>query len=431
VFRYFFAGLVLVFLLLIKTAEAVASAESLNADSLTRYDDFRSTLAAVLASHPAIKGADAELASRRYAIKTAETQRYPTLSARANNLTDGDERSLLIVQQPLWAFGKIDTDIELRRAEFFAEQWNLRQVQRQLLEEAAQLYIQIQGLAEQNKIARESIELHEELYQSISRRRSGKLASVADVKLAFSRLTLARTQSLQIESQQQATRAELSAMTRRQLKTGSPIPRDVLALPPPGEIESQAYGNSADIRYKRERLNAMRLELKSEKRSILPTVSLRFEQELSDTENISDETRLGISIEATAPGLGLANYQSVKSVQETLQAAQYAVDVSVIDVQRNIRTLTLNRESLARLSREYQKAINASAQTLASFKRQYQAGRKSWLEVLNTLRELTELKLQQVQTESDERVAYISLIALIGGLDEYAGLQPVNGDMTP
>ena len=66
--------------------------------------------------------------------------------------------------------------------------------------------------------------------------------------------------------------------------------------------------------------------------------------------------------------------------------------------------------------------VDAMQETLESFLRQYEIGRKTWLEVLNTQRELTTLQLQAVQTENDWLILSLRVKSLIGGLDEQAGI---------
>ena len=56
--------------------------------------------------------------------------------------------------------------------------------------------------------------------------------------------------------------------------------------------------------------------------------------------------------------------------------------------------------------------------TLASFRRQYESGYKSWLDVLNAVRELADQQMQQAQVQASWRVNSLRLSARMGRLDE-------------
>lgn len=68
-------------------------------------------------------------------------------------------------------------------------------------------------------------------------------------------------------------------------------------------------------------------------------------------------------------------------------------------------------------------AIVKASATLASFLRQYDAGRKSWVDVLNTQRELSDARLGLEQTRSSLQETTLRLGAQLGLLDSYAGVQ--------
>jgi len=160
-------------------------------------------LQAVMQNNPAVKGKRAELEDARFAVDTSKAGRYPTISVSADNLAQGllddvDEQGTLRVQQPLWAFGKIDAAIRESEADYKAEKLDLLQVQRQLLEDTAVAYARIDGVRKHVIVAIENIDEQEELYRRIQRRESGQLASEADVRLARSRLIQAKSQLLRL-----------------------------------------------------------------------------------------------------------------------------------------------------------------------------------------------------------------------------------------
>ena len=82
-----------------------------------------------------------------------------------------------------------------------------------------------------------------------------------------------------------------------------------------------------------------------------------------------------------------------------------------------------NGKGKRQLIRTGRAADEAEEATLASFLRQYETGRKSLVDMLNSQRELTELRLQLVQIENDWLIVSMRLAALTGGLDRLAGIE--------
>ena len=383
---------------------------------------FTAALQAAVMHNPLIKEQSAELDAQGHNIGSAKAGRFPSLSAQANSLEEEYDQGTMRLQQPLWAFGKIDNQIDQAQAEFGVQQWDLYRNQRSLIESTAAAYAAIDGIQQQIEVAGINVEEHERLYQRIKRRQEGKLASEADVRLAYSRRVMADSQQQRLVNERMIALTELQALTQVAVAADESIDSSLVDLPLLSALHSQARANSAELRYQRELLEVVKLDIKKEKIASTPTIYFRVEHEFLDTPDGFEETRAGFAIEANVEGLGLADRGRIRSAASRLTAAQYAVDVSATDVERRVNKLVLSRRLQHSLGVSQQLALTALEETMASFVRQYESGRKSWLEVLNTQRELTELRLQLAQINSDWLTLSLRLSALTGGLDTLAGL---------
>lgn len=385
--------------------------------------DFLTALQAVILHHPALKGQQAELNAYQSGIESAKARRYPTFSAGANNLyEDSADQGTVRLNQPLWAFGKIDTAIDEATASYSAEQWSLIQTQRELISETAINYAKIQGIKLRVVVVKKNITEHKNLYDRISRRQKGQLASDADTRLAYSRLLQARSKLQRILGEELVAKADLQALTQISVSTEGAIDDSFLGLPERSVVNRLVMENSASIRYKREQLNVVRLNLKQEKVASLPTISLRVEYDVFDNNTNIDQTRAGLVFESNMEGLGLVSLGRVKAAAARLNAADEEVNSALNDIKRQVNVLMINRGVQQDLMRSQRDVVDAVEATMASFLRQYQSGRKSWVEVLNNQRELTELRLQLVQIASDWQQLSLQLLTLMGTLDDPAGL---------
>jgi adhesin transport system outer membrane protein len=392
------------------------------ADNPQPLSGFAAALQATLEHNPAVKGKQAEVNAKGYNVDSAKARRYPALSVQANNLTDNIDQGILRLDQPLWAFGKIDTAIEQAQANVIADQLQLLQVKRQLLEETAVAYANIDGIRQRELIAKKNNVEHERLHQRISRRNEGQLASETDVRLSYSRLLRARTQLQQLQGELLVAHTELHALTQINVDTDEAVDLTLATLPSLAEVNRLAKVNSADIHFKRQQLAVVRLTVKSEKLASSPTLYFRVEHDVFDHGASVDETRVGLAFESSLEGLGLVAYGRVQGAESRLEAAKYDLSVALNELSRKVNILMTNRQVQNNLKYSQSLTVEAVEATMDSFLRQYETGRKSLVEVLNTQRDLTETRLLFSQIKSEWLTLSLKLAAITGSLDELAGL---------
>lgn len=402
----------------VKQTQQVASPQTEPANGLAF------ALQATMTHNPMVKGKQSEVQEQRFRVSSAQAQRYPTLSGGANNVTDDFNQATLRVDQPIWTFGRIDTAIEQAQVGVTAQQWQLFDVKRQLLEDTATAYIKIEGIRLRMAVAQANIEAHQRYFTRIERREEGQIASTADMRLAYARLLQAQVQLQGIDGELQIAQTTLQALTQIRVSTDIEVDRDLAKLPLYGEVERIAIEQQANVQLKRQNIEVAKLSLRAEKIADRPIVSFRVETDLLD-HGTADSVRAGFSIESRFEGLGFVTRGRIKGSESRLAAAQYDLDNVLNDTRRLLNTLMQNRQIQKSLMKMQTLTVEAMQETLDSFLRQYDSGRKTWLEVLNTQRELTGLQLQRVQTENDWLVSSLRVAALIGNLDEQAGINMV------
>jgi len=389
-----------------------------------QVNGLAAALRATMTHNPILKGKQAEVEEQQYGVSSAKAKRYPTLSAQGSNVNDNYDQATLRLDQPVWAFGKIDTEIARAESEVNAEQWRLLDIQRQLLEDTATVYAKIEGIKQRAQVAQNNIDAHQGYYDRIVRRQRGQLSSQADMRLAYARLLQAQTQLLSFKGDLSDAQSELQTLTQIPVSTELAVDHRLAQLPSNAAVQRLAVEKEANIRLKRQNLEVVRLGLETEKIASLPTIYFRVEADLLDSADGNNELRAGLTFESSFEGLGLVARGRVKGAEARLAAARYDLDSSINDTRRRVRSLMLNRQVQQGLISAYKQTVDAMQETLASFLRQYETGRKSWLELLNTQRELTALEIQLVQSKSDWLILSLRVASLTGGLDQQAGLNP-------
>jgi adhesin transport system outer membrane protein len=127
--------------------------------------------------------------------------------------------------------------------------------------------------------------------------------------------------------------------------------------------------------------------------------------------------RVSLVFEATLEGMGLAAGSRTGAAVARQQAAEDGLADATNEIERSVRSLQRSRQLQEEMIQVQGATLEELQEVLASYRRQYVAGSKSWLDVLNIQRELSEQQLQLAQAQSDWVIHSLQLAALTGRLD--------------
>ena len=174
------------------------------------------------------------------------------------------------------------------------------------------------------------------------------------------------------------------------------------------------------MQLKRQRLELARADVRRERRAPMPTLYLQANKTF-EQPGIDDEVRVGVVLEGNLEGMGFAASGRNKQAGARQQVALEDLNNTRIEIQRTVQNLVTGRDAQQLLIEAQTLSVDEVTQILASYQRQYEAGHKAWLDVLNLQRELTEQRLLQVQSENDWLIYTLRLAALTDRLDVLEG----------
>jgi adhesin transport system outer membrane protein len=382
-----------------------------------------------LVSHPSAQVQQALAQAAQTGVDSARWQFYPTPSvgiersraSAADPSYQGDSHvSTLRLQQPLWTGGRLTAGLDKAQAGLAASQAALEEVRQQLALRVVQAYGDWLAAHLKNLANEKSLATHTRLRDQVRRRISEGLSAQSDLTLALARLeTLAADMSV-AHAQQDIALSRLGQLLGRyvssaELGTTFAMPRRIDAglqtlldmarsvSPVVQKVQAQARVQEATLAERRSELS--------------PEVYLRAERQYGNYSfaNAAPETRLFIGLNSRF-GAGLSNLSNVEGASLQLQAAQAEVAVQ----SRNVNEQILADHALAASAGERLTAINASlkaAQDVSeSYDRQFLAGRKSWLDVMNAARELAQTEGMLADIESTQVVVTWRLAIFTQGL---------------
>lgn len=391
--------------------------------------DLNHLIVNTLSQHPdiAVQEANIDIAQTQETI--ALHQHYPTFSVSLENATataDSDINysgaevvTTFRIQQPLYTFGRLTagydkSKLEVSRASILLEETKLDLAQ-QVLSAWGDWY-----LASLRIVALQKSQLtHEELKNSVTRRAEKGASSPSEVRLSEARLAQIIAQLEATKLQQNAARVTLSQLVGYPLTNESAITQQLrFELSDEASLLQQGFDNSMQLMRSDIDMNIALQEIKERAASTKPEVYLRAEHQRGDfsATDIPFATRVFIGVQSNF-GAGLSAGLAVSLAEQqtkTLAAEVFAIKRKLTEqVQLEITQIkSLNiRQNALELS------LSANTDIAAAFNRQFLAGRRSWVEVMNTARELSQAELELADLKAAKVLSYWRLSFLVQGLD--------------
>ena len=379
--------------------------------------DFEGALRQTISRHPALIGKQAEVRSRQSELEAVLGQRYPTLSVQASANDDSTQPASLSLRQPLWTFGRIEANVALAESELDAEEADLSGLRRELIDQTAAAYVKVRSAKERVTLALENVSALGQLLGQIERRSQAQLASRTDVALVQARLIQARNQLAQFEGDVVQAAEELLALTQVAVSASQGVASKWWELSSPEQLMDSVLQGSTTLRRKERLIEVAQARVEHERRASLPTVYFQADRYINQTTTKKGMV-IGIGFESSFEGVGLVARARVDAALARLDAARQDLETTRSALQRQVSSLWSRRDQKNGLRLELRRSINVFEALLASYVRQYTAGSKSWLDLINLQRETYEQRLQLLAAEHDWLSDSVKLSALSGRLDD-------------
>ncbi len=374
-------------------------------------------LAALAAqSYPSITARLQEREAAEGDRRVAGWARFPTPGVEAS--VDDNEvlQTVLSLQQPLWTGGRITAGIQAAEAREEAAVEEVDATRQDVLIRLADNFAELRKRQKQLRISDTHVEELEALQAMIDRRVARRVSPESDLDLASSRLAQARSDRASVVQSLRRTRASLSQLAGvdvTRVEEGRTA-RFVLPQDLPS-AQSSAEGTSPVLSRLSAQGLAARADVRTERANRFPTLALRLEQREQRGDAIlpdnRSDTRLLVVVESNfGPGLSTGDAISAARSRESAllderEAALRDLRTEVADAWYEVEAARARLAS-ARLNRD------SSARVAESYRRQYVIGQKTWLDVMNAVREAANAALSVEEARADELRASLRLALL-------------------
>jgi outer membrane protein TolC len=356
---------------------------------------FATSLARLWQGHPEVLQAEAGLRAAGYDKSAAYTGFLPYAQLDMARSEDGDEQVARVIL-PLWRGGLNFAALDVAEASQIAAVADLQRTRLRLGLRLAEAYFGEFAAREQDAEWRHYLAVLVQLQGLIERRAAGGVSPEADVQTVLTRLRQAEAEAALNESLRAASEAQYVALVGEfAVPAGWPAEGGLLAPPEIATALQRDLDEHPELAFAKARAVREAADARRSRAQLSPELSLRHTEPFGDEATVSTPvTQLVLQYQTDN---GLRAYQGYKAGQQRQAAAEAAIAAARRDVTAALASARAEYAA-ARAQLGFQgAAVSASDAVVASALRQFEAGRKTWIEVLNAQREAHENRLQQVR----------------------------------
>jgi multidrug efflux system outer membrane protein len=340
--------------------------------------------------------------------------------------TDRDLAANFLVADFLWEadfWGRIRRGIEAAEAEVLATEEDRKFVSLALVADLARAYYELLELDEELRISRETLAAREESLGLVQARLDHGVASQLEVDQAASLVHTAAGRIPLIEQARESRENEISILLGRDpgpVERGEPLGRQDLAAQVPAGVPSSLLERRPDIRSAEQQLVAANARIGVARAAYFPRVTLTafYGGEAEDFTRIAENDA---QIWQVAPQVTVPIFTAGR-LDADVRAAESQQRQALLRyrkaVQQGFREVSDALSSVRRTA-EYRVEQERLRETLAGqaelSRQRYFGGVTSYLEVLDTDRQLFDAELGLAQARRDELLAVVGLYRALGG----------------
>ena len=349
-----------------------------------------------LDANPALAAARSSIRASGHDIKAAKWLRYPSVAVQAVTRTDRVGVSPNIqVFQPVWAGGRISGSIDRASALKAVAQAQYQETAFDLLLRLSDSFHDVAKNDRLIDVYTESLMEHRRLVESMERRVAQEVSPRSDLDLARSRLA-------QVEQELTSAAAQHDSSLRRlteivgvpDFDVGSPPAYSPAAHHPAtdGAVD-RALACSPTVERLAAEVQVAEADRRLSRSATLPQLGVQYSYDRFAGN------QLGLAVKMESNG-GLSSLALADAAAARRQASEYRVAAARREVQEAVGLdIVENKSSRTRMSSTVA-AAESTARVTESLLRQFVAGRRTWLDVMNAVREGVAAKAALVQVES-------------------------------
>lgn len=367
------------------------------------YADDRCTVSSnklikeLISTHPTIKMTQEAQKGAKARVDSAKWNYYPTPSVDISAKNKDEKTAFARLEQPIWTGGKIDSMVDIAKSEE-------KEILYESLESSYRLIDYILNILLSYKQSKANIydlklalNTLKELDLMLDRRVEAGISAKADKELLNSRIEQINVDIINAQNRFDVSKMQLELLLDRDLMCD--VVLDEIKLKKSNNLEESIKSLlefHPSIKKVQAKLESSKAELKSTKSSIMPNLVLRAEHQRGSMDrDIKREHQniiyANLSMTTNAGFSAKSNIESAKMKINQISFEKLSIEKELIDSllgDFNSYLVTNNKINSLKSS------ISSAQNVLDSYKRLFVVGKKQWLDLVNSQRELMQYSVE-------------------------------------
>ena len=366
--------------------------------------------------HPSVVQARSQAQAAGFEVDAARWGRYPSLSTELRSDT-GTTQSIARLEQPVWNAGKISARIALTESNQRVAEAGIQEAEITALSQAATAFYEALRLRERLKNAVDNVSEHQRLLALIERRAKAEVTPQADAILAEARLQQAVSERIQINRQLEtslSTLVQWAGPLTGELRS----PQRIRFLRPTSLslLNDQVFANSGQRKRLMSQIESAEAQIKVSQSQIYPNLVAGYQHSWRGQVPAGTDRGLAYLSLQFQSGAGLSSLSGVQAAVSRKAASQQELESLERQLTAQAATSLNELDALQAQIGPAQALEAGTAEIVDSYLRQYQVGRKNWLDVLNAQREKTQALFSLADARYGLQLAQVRLMILTGDI---------------
>lgn len=364
--------------------------------------------------HPSVLQARNQARAAGFEVEATRWSRYPSLSSELRSAT-GTTQSVAKLEQPVWTAGKIPARIALSESNERVAQAAIDEAQLTALSQAASAFYEVLRLQDRLQSADSNVAEHERLLALIERRAKAEVTPPADVTLAQARMQQAVSERIQIHRQletAQVTLVQWAGPVQGALRS----PKTIHFNRPVGlsALQDRVFNQSGQRKRLIAQIESAEAQVKVSQTQIYPSLMAGYQHSWGGQVPAgTDRGQAYLSLQFQS-GAGLSAQSGVQAAVSRKAANQQELETLERQLASQAASALNELDALQAQVAPAQALQAGTTEIVESYLRQYQVGRKNWLDVLNAQREKTQALFSLADTRFGLQQAQVRLMILTG-----------------
>lgn len=362
-------------------------------------------------THPSIAAAKASASAAGADVRAAKWQQFPSFSVEGLlfNQSLNNLQAQAVVDQPLWTGGRMSGVITRAGARQSAALAAYNAAILAIAQSTAQSFYEVHRWRERRALLAISLEQHERMVASMERRVTQEVSPLSDLELARARTIQISQQIYQADAQERSALSSFHELVGDNSVTVGTLPPSPDSWPrlEDAEITAEALSFSPSLERLRSEARGTGAEARIARASILPQLSGQY----SYSENFGH--RVGVALKVQSNG-GLSRFAAADAANQRVQASELQISVGERQLRDELQALLREYESGTLRLDGSQVAASAAQRVMESYMRQFTSGRRTWLDVMNAVREATSAEIDAVDARISAHSSLVRILLLSG-----------------